>query len=653
MIMQKIRFYPVIILTALLLTAVLPLLCVNFVPGSGVDISAGFDQVRERAFFYHNNTDDQHWYGTNKWAVRFDFADAYPTFVTSEFVISKVRVYFPMVPSNAVPVTVEIFSDSGNAPNALLSSTTADITSHWMEFTLPQAVATDLAWVVVNCATAANGPYMSASIGGGAYSYYWNTNTPTHYFQNMQTAGYSSEFLISVVGRFELSDIDLELASFDLKPDLIPGRTVTPEFTIFNNSSVSVLLPHITLSVTSPNPAYSVQDTIAIYQTLPPYSELTILYDDPLMLPYAFLLPDFPTQLKVRAVLKSEHDLADTLFNNTITKYYSCYNNILPVRLVENFVQYNAAQNLLQTQDDLIGPDVFVLNYFPLVADAFYSAGAVQRFNWYGFLGYPMTVVGGDDRIAGYITSDYADRFTSALDAVGEQMTFLQQEAVLAKITSPYNALQVRLSLRNPNTYVYTGGADPSPVLQSRFFAALCKKTSFYGSERLVFNRWGAYADTIGTAIAIEQNWTKQFSINVSDIGVDSLLANYDLIYWIQHNSNKQIIYANRIDMNSVVSNDDETAPQVPFGLVVWPNPVALGQVLQIKLTPQDKEKITNYRIYNLKGQLLQSSPPLTKNTEYYLETQQIRSAGVYLIRFELADKNNSTRTFTRKIFVY
>ncbi|MFO7659729.1 MAG: T9SS type A sorting domain-containing protein [Candidatus Cloacimonadaceae bacterium] len=651
--MQKDRFIKALIMTALLITAVLPLLCIDFVPGSGADISAGFNQDRERAFFYHQNTDDQHWYGTGKWAVRFDFAAVYPTYTVSDFVINKVRVYFPMIPTSAVPVSIEIFSDSGNAPGALLSSVTADITSHWMEFTLPQTVTTELAWVVVNCATAANGPYMSASVGGGAYSYYWNTNTPTHYFQNMQTAGYSSELLISVVGRFELSDVDLELSAFDLKPDLIPGRTVTPEFTIFNNSSVAVLLPHITLSVTSPNPDFSVQDTIAIYQTLPPYSELTILYDNPEMLPYEIQLPDFSTQLKVRAVLKSEHDLADTLFNNTITKYYSCYNDSLPVRLVENFVQYNAAQNLLQTQDNIIPADVFVLNYFPLVADAFYSAGAVQRFNWYGFLGYPITVTGGDDRITGFLLNNYADRFQAAVDEVGEQKTFLQQDNATAKLVSPYNTLQLRLSLRNPQSYVYTGGADPSPVLQSRFFAALCRKVSFYDAERLVFNRWGAFADTIGTAIALEQSWIKQFSINISDIGVDSLLANYELFYWIQHNTSKQIIYANRIDMNSVVSNDDETVPQVPFSLVLAPNPLALGTDLQIKLPAQSKAKITNLSIYNLKGQLLQQNKPLLRNDEYFVDMQQLKSAGIYLIRFDLTDKNNITKTVTKKIFVY
>lgn len=642
-----------LILVAVMLTAILSLSGVAFFPGSGMDISAGFEQHRERDFYYHRNTDDQHWYGTNKWAVRFDFDAVYPSYSSSEFEISKVRVYFPMLPASAVPVTVEIFTDSGNAPNTLLTSASANITTNWMEFTLPQTQTVSLAWVVVTCATSAVGPYMSASIGGGTHSFYWNTNTPTEYFQNMLTAGYSSEFLISVVGRFELSGTDLELFAFDLMPEVIPGAIVTPEFTIYNNSAVEVLLPHITLAVNSPNPAYAVQDTIAIYQTLPPYSELTILHTSPEMQAYQIQLPDFPTQIKIRAVLKSEHDLADTLFNNTITKYYSAFDNPLPVRLVENFIRYDAAQNLLAIQDGLVDADAEVINYFPMVADTYYASGATQRFNWYGFTGYPMTVVGGDDRIAGFILADYADRFDAALDDLGSQRTFIVETRADLGLTSPYNFLQISLALRNPQSYVFIGGADPSLVMQSRFFAALCRKTDFHGAERLVFYRWSAFADTIGTAMGFEQSWTKNFSANISDIGVDSLLAHYELLYWIQHNTTKQILFANLIPLSSTVSNDDETAPVVPLSVVLSPNPLRRGSELNLKFSAIGKERISRYAIYNLKGQLVQQGKPLLRDGGAFISTQQLPSAGVYLIRLELEDRHQVRRTLTRKIFVY
>jgi len=635
------------------LVTVMPLFCIDFVPGSGDNVMDASMQNRERPFSYHNSTDDQHWFGTNKWAVRFDFSEVYPTYDVSQFAMNKVMVYFPIVPVPAVPVTIEVFSETGNVPAALLTSVSADLTSQWMEFTLPQITTVDTAWVVVTFSTAVGGPYLSATIGDGTHSFYWNTNTPTQYYQNMFTAGFASEFLISAIGSFELSDVDIELNYFDLKP--VTGNTsnIRPEFIIINNSNVTVQNPRITLDITSPNPRWAIHDTIIINEAILPHSEYYMVIGDPEMLEYTYQLPDFPGQIKIKAVLTTEHDAADTLFNNTIIKYKSDFNLSLPVKLVESFLIYNEAQNILYDQDDFSAYALKRVNYFPTISDMYYTPGATQRFNWYGFTGYPMTVVGGDERITGYIASSYTDSYDGTLSHISTDQTFLLETIVEVNLASPYNNITVLLDLRNPQNYTFSGGADPSLAMQSRFYAALFKKSTFYGSERLVFNRWGAYADTIGKAMSFGQSWAKQFSVNISDIGLDSLMVNYELLYWIQHNTTKQIIYANVIPLIDFVSNDDETAPTVPFSLVLAPNPVRLGSELNAIFSSREKERIIKYSIYNCKGQLIQQDKPVSKNGEWLINTHKIKTSGVYIIRCYIEDAQKSGRTITSKFFIY
>ncbi|HNT51867.1 MAG TPA: hypothetical protein PKH19_00590, partial [Candidatus Syntrophosphaera sp.] len=46
---------------------------VSYQPGTGVQTQP--DPGREYDFHYHSGTDDYHFYGTDAWAVRFDFRE--------------------------------------------------------------------------------------------------------------------------------------------------------------------------------------------------------------------------------------------------------------------------------------------------------------------------------------------------------------------------------------------------------------------------------------------------------------------------------------------------------------------------------------------------------------------------------------------------
>jgi hypothetical protein len=628
---------------------------IECIPGSGNDVTSGAGLTRDRDFYYHNNTDDQHWYGTNKWAVRFDFSEVYPSFGTSSFVINKVKAYFPVTPDTLSHVVVNLYSDAGTAPGIVISTTTIDSVSDWIEFTLDTPVTVSSCWMLVTCNTTYSGPYISASVGGGHHSYYWDTNMPTHYFQNLYLAGIYSEFLFSVTGHFELSDTDLELNTFDLKPSILPGRNVYPEFTIINNTDSAVDSAYIDLSVTSPNPDFALQDTIYVNRTIAPNGSVFLAFTDPVCQQHPIALPVYPTQFRVRAILHTEFDLADTLFNNNKTVYYNSFNGEMPFKMVENFIRTSQSELFLQAQD-VVNEGVFrPLNYFPVLNDPHYRLGAVQRFNWYGFSGQPMTVAGGDDNITGFNSATYPDAYTASLNELNNQRTFLSINALSFNLPDPYTFVSVRVTLRNPDTYVFNDGVEPSLVRQSRFYAALYKKEQLFGQQRYVFDRWAAYQDTIGTAIPLGESWLKQFAFSVSNIGLDSLMTDYDLVFWIQHNTTKQIIFSGMASLNEITANNDDVIPSVPLQLTLSPNPVRAGRDLHLDLSGANGKAVSGYRIYNIKGQLVCSGvidDPAKSNA---IPISALTTSGIYLIRFDITDRANPGKTVTqsRKFIVY
>ena len=615
------------------------LYAVGFIPADGNNISSGFQLQRDREFYYHTYKDEQHWYGTEKWAVRFDFTEEYPTYELSAFDINRIRIYFPVVSSPAYEVTVQVFSDQNNLPGNVLATVSQEVTSSWMEFSLPDIAAQNVVWVVLNCPTAVDGPYVSASRGGGNHSYYWNTNTPVQYYQNLYTAGIYSEFLISVVGRFDLSSTDIELANFDLLPDVSIGASVTPQFVIYNNSDLVVNSAVLHVEITGAGGDFAIQDSLPVIRSINPHSELVIAYDDPDYQEHAVQLPAYATQLKVRANLNTEYTETDTVFNNTVTRYYDLFDRNLPVKLVENFLRYSESSNLLLSQDAAALDDLTFLNYFPLVADTNYAIGATQRFNWYGLMGLPMTVLGGDSLITGYIANLYGDQFNLAAQGLQEQTTFLMQSSATLSLSEPFINLQMRLVLRNIETYLFDNGIDPNPMRTSRFFAALVNKRNLQGRERYVFARWGAYADTIGTSLQFGESWQKQISIPVNNIPQDSLESNYVLLYWLQNNSSKQIIFANLVPIAGVTHSSEELVPSALTSLVLAPNPIRKGDKLHLSLDSALKGN-AQYSIYNTRGRLVTSGILTLTEGKATMQNDKLTTSGIYFLKLSLPGQN-------------
>ncbi|HRY83011.1 MAG TPA: T9SS type A sorting domain-containing protein [Candidatus Cloacimonadota bacterium] len=614
-------------------------------PGSGDPVFP--TPPRTYSFSYSNGNADLSWYGSPQWAVLFDFKAAYPSLSLAQFAISGAQIYFPVTGDS---VTVELFTDSANQPQTRVAQIRSLVSQNLMQFAFPTTIQTEKIWLLVTYNTNYYGPYMSASNGGGSHSYYLNTNVSVPYFQSMATAGFNCEFLISVQGEYLLSNPDLELQSFALEGDLLPGASVAPAFTIYNHSTGTINNASIALQISSPTTAnYSLETTIPIISPIAPKSSLSV---DAASIPYLihhFNLPANPMQIKVRAILSSEN-AADTLFNNSKTIYYNIFEHENPVIIAENFLRNTEVEMLGAAQANPPSERLHSLFYFPVLADSLSNLGAVNRYSWYSLFSTPVTVIGGTERISGY-GSTYQNQFNQLVLTHSSDKSLINTGQAVFVLPQQGENLQIQLSLRNASTHLFNSATEPNLLTSSRFFVAFFKKTAFENRDLYVFNRWIAFADTINGSLQAGETARKSYQTSLSNIDLNDLAMNYRLFYWFQHLNTGTMLYANYSDLNTIMSADDEI--HTPPAFSCYPNPLSGTRNLTLK--SGDAAGVSScYSIFNLRGQQLWSSGSVSRS-DLPLEVPRtvFTGSGIYIVRMETTDAKGRKQRFSKKITIY
>lgn len=630
---------------SLILAAIL-LICastfaISSLPGTGEIIPT----PRQYDFQYHTGSDDLHFYGSMQWAVLFDFDEVYPTQSLSQFAIESALIWFPSLGDSA---KVELFTDGNGQPVQRVAQARAQVNQNLMEFDFDTVIQTERIWMVLTYNTTINGPYVSASTGGGTHSYYLNQNYDVPFFQNMANAGFGCEFLFGVRGNFLLSTEDLELVDFSLVGDMQPETELRPEFTIYNHSSQTVFNSQINLQITSPaSSEYSVNANIQITNPIPAHGSLTVTSEHPQYSSYVYTMPRDPLQIKVTAILSSEIDAADTLFNNSITKYYHIFSHDSPIRLLENFVREYHITQIADYQTPQMTDDLRSLYYFPILQDSLSLVGAYQRYQWYSLFSIPVSVYNGQGRLTG-LSSSYPTQLEALIDA--NKKTFISQNTCSLTLPSQGENLEIRINLTNSDTHLFNTNAEPNLIQSSRLYAAFFKKHNFNGRELYVLNRWIAYADTISSLNSPGQFLEKLYNTSLSNLDLEDLTQNYRLYYWIQSNTNREILFAAQQTFQSFLSNQDElvTAPS----LRIYPNPASRSANLQANW---DKDyKATRLAIFNLRGQLLaEYTDQIYGKDNITLPRELFPSSGIYFLRIYPARDSRFNAIQSRKIIVF
>lgn len=606
----------------LLITCLLPAFAsqqIVKIPADGSRVFSGSE--REFMFANHGSNADFHLYGSNKWAVRFNFPSMYPGITDCTFSISKARIYFPVLGDS---VRVSLYSEAALLPSQLITTAKVLVDANVLDIPFPTTVQMQVVWLVVDYATNFQTRFVAASQGGGTHSYYLNTNAINPYFQNMMIAGLNCELLFGLLGNFIMDAPDLQLVSFGFPTKLRPRESVSPVFSIYNHSNSAVSDARINIEIGSPDSSFVLNQTIDIPGVIDPQTQYEVTA--PGMPGYLINLPQNPMQLRITATLSSSlPEPNSTLTNNSISKVYNVFSYGYPIHLAENFSRVNMVNILGQAQSSFPNPAVHSLTYLPNLTDSLSNLASYQRLEWYGINTLPATVLNGRNRIYGYSATEYPAKYQTAVNAALTDRSFISS-STCTLMENPNESITINLSITNANAKLYAAITD-NPVLNSRFFVGLFKKTDFGGNTRYVLNRWIAFADTINATLRNGGTANKSYDLSLLNLSIEELRINYRIYYWLQDKAGGVVYYANNSDFTDLLPSSVEDSYIPLASISAYPNPLRTGSNLKLSNLP-----IHGFvKVYNLKGQCVWSNS--STNSELIVPPTAFASSGIYFIK--------------------
>lgn len=606
----------------LLLTCVLPAFASQQIVKIPADGSLVFpNNEREFVFANHSDNADFHLYGSNKWAVRFNFPSMYPGITDCTFSISKARIYFPILGDS---VQVSLYSEAASLPSQLITTAKVLVDANVLDIPFPTTVQAQVVWLVVDYTTNFQTRFVAASQGDGSHSYYLNTSAVNPYFQNMLVAGLNCELLFGLLGNFNIDTPDLQLISFGFPAKLRPRESVSPVFSIYNHSTTPVSDARLTIEIGSPDSSFVINQTIDIPATIDAQSLYEV--EAPGLPGYSFDLPQGPMQLRIKAAISSS--LAEsniTLVNNSISKVYNVFSYNYPIHLVENFSRVNMVNVIGQAQDSYANPAFHPLTYLPSLSDSLSNLASYQRLEWYGINSLPSTMFNGAERIYGFLALDYPDRFQSAATAIQTDRSFISSSNC-SLVENPNESITVDISISNSNTKLYASVTD-NPVLSSRFFVGLFKKTNFGGINRYVLDRWIVFADTINSTLRNGGTATKTYNLSLLNLSVEELRENFRIYYWLQDKNGGVIYYTNNSDFADLAPTSVNDS-YIPTAIITaYPNPLRPGKSLYLQNLPLRG----SVNVYNIKGQCVWSAD--LNKSELAVPQFAFTASGIYFLK--------------------
>ena len=617
---------------------------------------------------YHNGIDEQHWYGTDRWAVNFVPGDFYSSVDSAGFDTDGVAIYL-WNPQNSISFKLyKTIIDDDSLLTELSYTFQAGDNSGWYEFdfTDDMDALTNL-WLVIDYHTAEDGPYMSANQGDGSRCFYWEALSETEgYFRNNAGSGLSSDFLIGLTGHFTFaSSNDIALLDFGITGRIYPDGEVQAYYTIRNNNPLAVNDVNINYTLTpAPSSGLSSLSLTLNDLSFSAYETRT----DTASFENSFMLPSMSGQYQILANLTSESD--DILSNNSISKAVNVFLTPVENNVVENFL--NSGETYVRpilNSELLLTDDYFVLNYFPEQSDVrFFRTSSGIRNNYYNNFGLPGIILQGDNVMAGYDNeSDFIDDYYAMSQTLESDKTFILGNGYMVGMDASENIyIDTYLQLIE-NTYLfsqfYTDCSFHAAVFQSNVpYAAgsddivpgmvLLKSLTSIDGVNLQ-----AFSDSTEAYFAVDFS---QYDLEIiDDIEFDDALDDLHFVYWIQDSESQQIFLIESetleylLDGVSASVKDEDTKLPAP-SIAIYPNPVRSNGAQNISFSMKSQCDKVELEIYNIKGQrvrkLVNNDKQRNYNFIWNLKDNKNKdvSSGVYLYRFKVETKGK-TQTFHNK----
>ncbi len=634
---------------------------VAFIPASGINVAASRDSL----VYYHTDTDDQHWYGTDSWAVKFDFNSYFSTIDSIQFQAEGARVYIPGYQS-LDPMTIKLCKNDVNQPNLnpdsilyVYTIQPSEMSFHdWNDIDFTQSFTDTIFWLVVDYPTNSTSQFISASAIDGSHSYFKDDG----YYYNMLANSFESEFLFSLKGRFITEGNDLDLIALDWVGEMIPGEEISPIFIIKNNSDVTVENSYIEIDLICPEgeiyliniSSGSVCDSI----NLPPLpADETIIFNvsDSLR----FHLVRSPSQYEVYAELFCESDSLTE--NNIIENSFDVFDVNQTVIMIENAVKLNdiASEGIWEDQSLILDPDSSqVVNYFANFPDVpFFNEYSLERYHYYDLMGFPATIVGGDKKILGYSSQSYPDVLDSLFNNALNNKTFINSDTSYAFYDESGN-VEFTIEILNEETYLFN-----EFVSDCKLYIAVVENILNYQGlppdieipvmlymidaiSDLQLSCDSTFCDTVG------------FNMNEDFEAITGDLNNCVVAYWLQNDDTKEIFLVGSLPFTEfnpgLVDITQEDIPHFSQTIRIYPNPFYLKGNLKICLNSSRNIQFSELKIYNIRGQLVKTitNKEESRNCTFLWDGRDNNakevSSGVYLMKLK-AETDGKVNTHFRK----
>jgi hypothetical protein len=603
---------------------------------NGEDVSS---PQREDLYYNHNNQHDLNWYGSDRWAVEFDFAEPYNNIDSLEMNVEGVRIYLPQLGNDITLKFFDCYNDLSSADSVLASEQVyaEDLIVGWNDIPLSNPLNADTLFVVIEYPTY-NGMELAASAIDGTHSYYFEDE----YFKNMAANGFDSELLVSVYGDMHWNfDTDLGISNFEMvKVDTL----VHPKFKIKNNSISEISDISFTYYRTTPE-SYgrniSLEYNYTLDSPLASGEEREILiesFTDTLFTDY--LQYNYTIQLSM---------LDDAIpSNNTVDFMINVFANNCESHLVENFVKlddYNSTHIWdYQDNQEYSNLDIQTINYFPFSNDyPFYQLDVMQRYNYYELGTIPVTIINATKKIFGYSENNEAV-FATEINSE-KPKTFLSIENIYGTKDVMNGMIQYTVMVRNDSTYVFS-----SYLGNSYFHVAvveyLVNENEIFGSVfRTSFDKIAINELSYNNSARFENYFNSLAEINT--IEETGSFENCRLVYWIQNEITNDILLLGEIDFNQFEEVGTEENNLSSNLFLTYKNPSSCNEIIELSLMGSRSFQKPTINIYNIKGQkVVELSPSMQRDDEIIFTwdgkdaTKHSTASGIYLL--QLSDKNKT-----------
>jgi len=569
--------------------------------------------------YYHTGQVDQLWYGSDKWAVLFDFSEYHPG-DSCQFEVEEVVIFNPLEDlSNGFTVELRNYDASGQPGTLIGDASVSSTTAGWQTVTLGSNSSFDRIWVVFLYETTYNSRYISTSNPDdnyprcdGTHSYWWeedHDNPESSHYNSMASTGYLTEMTVGLSGMFFLQpgDTDLSLTSFVMVGETTAGSDVFPQVTIRNNNWDDYSSTQVEVSISTPA---SFPDEARVLQLdvghIDGFSEVTFTSTE------AYTLPLEISQFALTAEIVSQDSISS---NNSRTYNFDTFAVPRSHILVENMLRtdISSIEDIWTAQTDVSMPDSsLIINCFPDISDStWYYSASRERFNYYGFSNIPGTVVDGENKIPGYFDGVYQDSLNAAIVETGSRFGFVRLDSMKI-VQDSLSGVSVNYTLVNDSAHVFTNFVSSSGL----YVAVVESNLTFNGSPIPGYTMLDLVSGPLGFLIHslthTQPEQTESFSFNpllinpIHDGDYNANQENLHLLMWIQNDDTHEIPWIEIFPLpNYVAGNSSEDVPPVT-NLNIYPNPFRDKLTIVLPSSPNTRSNpLTTLNIYNIRGQLV------------------------------------------------